>query len=267
MITDMFSYTFMQYAIIAAIIISVICSLFGVFVVQRKMSFLGSGLAHSALGGVGLALLLGIEPLYITLPFTIIIGIIITLINQRTKIEIDTSIGIMFSLATALGIIFISQTNGYVGDVNSYLFGSILGVSTTDIILSIIAVIISVIYLYINWNKLSYLTFDKELAKSDKINIERQEIVLSIFLSTAIVISLKIIGIVLVGAFLVLPAATGRIFAKTFCQMAIISVIFGISTTFLGITLSYIIDLPSGATIIILQAITFGISVCIDKLK
>lgn len=141
-------YSFFQNAIIGGVLSSVLCSLLGVFVVQRKMSFLGSGLSHSALGGVGLALLLGAEPLFIAIPFTIAVGLLITLLKEKTVLEQDTSIGIMFSAATALGIIFLALKDGYVGDAYSYLFGSILAISTLDIAISLAFTAITIVFLY-----------------------------------------------------------------------------------------------------------------------
>jgi zinc transport system permease protein len=250
---------------IGGVLISIICSLLGVFVVQRKMSFLGSGLAHSTLGGVGLALLLGFEPLYMALPFTIVINLLITLIKERTILETDTSIGIMFSGATALGILFLSLKQGYVGDGYSYLFGSILGIALSDVIITAIFVIITLIFIIHYWSKLAYLTFIPELAIADKINRHRIENGLSIILSITIVTSIKLIGIMLISAVLVLPAAIARLYSKTFSQMTILSLIFGISSTIAGLLLSLILNFPSGVTIILLQILLFVVSLIMNK--
>lgn len=260
-------YAFFTKAIIAGILISIICSLIGTFIVQRKMSFLGNGLAHSALGGVGLALLLNVEPLYVAIPFTIVINLLINLIKEKTSITADTSIGIMFATATALGIIFLNFKEGYVGDGYSYLFGSILAVNSTDIIITLITTIITLIFISRTWTKLSYLTFAQELAKADKINNKKIENTLSIIISITIVISIKIIGIMLISAMMILPAAIAKLYAKTFAQMTILAIIAGTITTICGLFLSLIINLPSGATIILFQTIILVISIIITKKK
>ncbi|MPM64703.1 High-affinity zinc uptake system membrane protein ZnuB [bioreactor metagenome] len=266
MLNEFFQYDFIQNAVIVGCIISLICSILGVFVIQRKMSFLGAGLSHSTLGGIGLALLLGIEPLYIALPFTLIVAALITLLDNKTKIEFDTAIGILFSVSTALGIIFISLKDGYVGDTYSYIFGSILAVSNTDILMSVIFIFIFFIILFIFWKEWAYISFDQELAKSDGININISNNILSMLLAVTIVLAIKLIGIVLISAFLILPPATARLYAKTFSQMTILSIIFGLSATLVGLYISFMIDFPSGATIIIIQSIFFATSIIISKL-
>jgi zinc transport system permease protein len=187
------------------------------------------------------------------------VSLLITQINKRTKISIDAAIGILFSAATALGIIFISLKTGYVGDAYSYLFGTILAISNLDVtIISVFFVIaMSIIIKY--WGKFAYITFDRELAISDGINVNLADNLLSILLAISIVISIKIVGIVLISAFLVLPAAIARLFSNTFSKMTIISIIIGCITTLIGLYLSFILDLPTGATIIILQSLIFGV--------
>ncbi|ROL59083.1 metal ABC transporter permease, partial [Bacteroidetes/Chlorobi group bacterium ChocPot_Mid] len=130
---EVFSYAFMQRAIIAGILVGFVASYYGAFVVQRRMSFMGSGLAHTAFGGIALGLLLESEPLWIAIPFTVIVSILITWIKQKAKISVDTSIGILFSVSVALGIIFISLKEGYSVDAFTYLFGSILSVNPSDL--------------------------------------------------------------------------------------------------------------------------------------
>ena len=172
----------------------------------------------------------------------------------------------MFSIATALGIIFISLTEGYVGDAYSYLFGSILAISQLDIYISLGFTILTIIFILFFWGKLAYLTFDRELAIAHNVNIRLCENLLSIILAVAIVVSIKLVGIILISAVLVFPAATARLYAKTFSQMTILSLIFGMVTTIVGLILSFILDLPSGASIILLQGVFFGISVVLSRL-
>ncbi|MDR0926489.1 MAG: metal ABC transporter permease [Ignavibacteria bacterium] len=256
---------FLQNALIAGIAISITCSLLGVFLVQRKMSFLGSGLSHSALGGIGLAILLGIEPMYVALPFTVLVSLLITLVNERTKLEMDTSIGILFSAATALGIIFIAQSSGYVGDAYSYLFGSILGVTPMDIVVAIAFTAITIAFMWRYWEELAYSTFDAELALSDNVHIRRNTYLLHILLAIAIVVAMKIIGIVLCTAFLTLPAAIARVVAGTFTKMTLIAVVVGIATTVVGMFVSFLVDFPSGATIIVVQSLVFGVCMVVKR--
>lgn len=267
MFSIFFEYEFIRNSIIVGILISIVCSMLGVFVVQRKMSFLGSGLSHSALGGIGLGLLLGIEPLFVAIPFTLIVALLITLLNEKTKIELDTSIGILFAVSTALGIVFIAMKEGYSNDAYSYLFGSVLAVSSVDVLISAIIVLLTLVMMCIYWKDWAYATFDKELAISDGINVKLGNNIFSIILALVIVISVKLVGIVLISAFLILPPAIARLFAKTFIQMTLLAIAFGLISTILGLYLSFVVDFPSGATIIIIQAILFGFSAIYLRLQ
>lgn len=262
---DMLSMTFMQRALIAGLLVGFLGSYFGVFIVQRKMSFMGDGLAHAAFGGIALGLLLETEPMWIAVPFTLIISIGITLIRDKTSLEMDTSIGIFFALSVALGIIFISLRKHYTTDAFTYMFGSILSVNSSDLIISSIIVVISIVLSFKFWRKWAYATFDPELAKADKLNTKFDDYLLSALISISIVISIKLVGIVLIASFLVIPAASARLLSYTFFKMTILSVVFGLISSLVGLFLSYFLDLPSGATIILIQAIIFFIAMSLKK--
>ncbi len=261
MFYNFLQYEFIQRALIAGTFVSLLCSVLGIFVVQRKMSFLGSGLSHSALGGIGMGILLGIDPMTAAIPFTILAALLIILLKNRTNLEIDTSIGILFSASVAAGIILISIKAGYTSDAYSYLFGSILAISSSDVVASLILTSGILLVILLIWKELAYSTFDRELAVSDGINVIRQDYILACLLAIAIVISIKLVGIVLISAFLVLPPATARIFSRTFSQMLVLSVCYAITTCVTGLFLSFILDLPSGATIILFQ--TFIFTICL----
>lgn len=257
--------TFMQRALIAGLFVGILGSYYGVFIVQRKMSFLGDGLAHAAFGGIALGLLLETEPMWIAVPFTLFISLTITYIKDKTNLEMDTSIGIFFALSVALGIIFISLRKHYTTDAFTYMFGSILSVNNSDLILSSILVLITIVLSIKYWKKWAYATFDPELAKADKLNTRFDDYLLSALISISIVISIKLVGIVLIASFLVIPAASARLLSSTFYRMTILSISFGLLSACLGLFLSYYLDLPSGATIILVQAIIFFIAMSFKK--
>lgn len=264
---EILSFPFMQRAILAGILIGFMASYYGVFIVQRKMSFLGSGLAHTAFGGVALALLLQKEPLIIAIPFTVLVSILITWLKEKSKLSFDTSIGIFFALSAALGIIFLSLRDNYSVDAFTYLFGSILAVQKIDIYFTLILGIITLLTVFKYWNKWAYSTFDSELSASDHLHVNSDNYILSVLLSIVIVISVKLIGIILIAAFLVIPAASARLLARTFLSMTILSIIFGIASALIGLLISFIIDVPSGAMIVIIQTIFFFSSLIINKIR
>ncbi len=253
--SEIFSLAFMQRAMIVGILLGAVSGFLGVFVVQRKISFLGSGLSHAAFGGVALGIFLGIEPMFLAIPFTLLIAFLMVFLKKKADISADTSIGILFSVAMAIGIIFLALNENYSADAYSYLFGSILNVSVFDLAivaaLSLIIAIVGKIY----WGRWAYSTFDAELARTSKLPVETDEYILTLLISLLIVVSIKVVGMLLLGAYLVIPAATARIVSRTFFQMTLLSVLLGIVSSIGGLILSYFVDLPSGAVIILLQAI------------
>jgi len=264
---DFFALPFMQRALIAGILAGFLGSYYGVFIVQRKMSFLGSGLAHAAFGGVALGLLLETEPLFTALPFTVLASLLITYIKENTKLSIDTSIGILFAVSVALGIIFISLNSRYTADAFSYLFGSILTVTVNDLYLTGGLALLTVITIFKCWSSWSYATFDQELARTDRHNVSRYNYLLSILISLTIVIAIKLVGIILIAAFLVIPAAASRLVSKSYSGMTVIAVIIGVLSTIIGLPLSFWLDLPSGATIILTQSLIFLLFFIVYKLR
>lgn len=256
----------MQRALIAGVLVGILASYYGVFVIQRGLGFLGSGLAHAAFGGVALGILLEQEPLLIAVPFTIFVAIGITYVKNNTNLAGDTTIGIFFSVSMALGIIFIFMKKQYTSDAFNYLFGSILAVSITDVIAPAVLVLITILFSPL-WKRWAYSSFDRELAQADRVPVQFDDYILSVLIAVTIVVSIKVVGIVLIAAFLVIPPATSRLVNNSFSKMTIYSIAFGVSIAIAGLWISYYLDVPSGATIILLQALLFFVVMIIKKLN
>lgn len=263
---EIFSIEFMQYALIAGVLVGFLSSYYGVFIVQRGLGFLGSGLAHAAFGGVALAILLNQEPLWIAVPFTVLVAIGITWVKDKTKLGGDTTIGIFFSVSMALGVIFIFMRRQYSSDAFNYLFGSILSVTLTDIIVPAVLIIITIL-LFPFWKRWAYSSFDRELAQADRVPVNFDDYLLSILIAITVVVSIKVVGIVLIAAFLVIPPATSRLVSKSFSRMTVFSITIGILTALVGLWTSYYLDVPSGATIILLQALLFFLVMILHRNK
>ena len=244
---------FMQRALIAGLMVAFLASYYGVFVVQRGLGFLGNGLAHAAFGGVALGLLLGQEPLVIALPFTVVVSIAIIWVRQRTALASDTVIGVFFAVSMAAGIIFLSLKKDYSADAFSYLFGSILAITNTDLWVTSGVVVMALLAQPL-WGRWAYATFDRELAISDRVPVVLDEYLLGILMAVTVVVAVKVVGIVLISAFLVIPAAAARLVVRRFATMTWLSILFGMTSAVLGLWGSYQLDLPSGATIVALQA-------------
>lgn len=253
------AYPFFQRALLAGLLVSLLSGLLSPFVVQRRLSFLGDGLAHAAFAGVALGLFLRGEPLYFALPFTFLVALAITFVRERTELSEDTAIGVFFALSVALGAVFLAKARGYVGDAMGYLFGSLLAVGPGDL-WAIAFLLLFALFLLPLWGPLAYATFDRELALADRLPVVRHDYLLSGFLAVSLVLAVKVVGILLVAAFLVIPGATARLLARTFTGLTLLALLLAALSTGLGLWLSFLLDWPSGASIVLLQALLFGLA-------
>ncbi len=253
---EMFSLPFMQRALLAGLMISFVAGYFGVFVVQRRLSFLGAGLSHAAFGGVALGLYLGCDPMLSAIPFTVAVALAISWVRDKTNLAGDTAIGIFFAVSMALGVVFLSLLDSYSTDAMSYLFGSILAVKSLDLWVSGALVLVTAGSFPL-WGRWAYATFDRELALSDRLWVRLHDGLLSVLIALTVVISIKMLGIVLVAAFLVIPAASARLISGSFFAMTLWAIVLGMTSTVVGLGASYELDIPSGATIILGQALLF----------
>ena len=260
---DLLGMPFMQRALIAGCLVGFLASYFGVFVVQRRLSFLGAGLAHAAFGGVALGLLLQTEPLWIAVPFTILVALGINWIRTSTGLAGDTAVGILFAVAVALGVVFLSLREEYGTDAFAYLFGSILAVSSVDLWVTG-GVAVATAATYPLWGRWAYATFDPELARADHLPLRRHDYILSVLLAVTVVVAVKVVGILLVAAFLVIPAATARLLNRRFFLMTLTAAALGVLSAFVGLFVSYWLDIPSGATIILVQALGFCVAAIVS---
>jgi zinc transport system permease protein len=249
-------YPFMQRALVGGALVGFLLGYFGTFVVQRRLAFMGSGLAHAAFGGVALGILLNTQPLWVAVPFTVIAAVGIVAVRERTQLAEDTAIGVFFAVSMAMGIVFLSLTKGYTGDAFAVLYGSILSVTTTDIVVTAVVSLLTIATIPM-WSVWAYATFDRDLARSDRLPVVIADYVLSVAVAVAVVVAIKVVGILLIAAFLVLPPAAARLVSGTFRAMTLWSVALGISSAVAGLMISYATNLPSGATIILLQAVIF----------
>lgn len=254
---DLLAYPFMQRALAGGVLVGMLASYFGVFVVQRRLSFLGAGLAHAAFGGVALGLLLQTEPLAVAVPFTVAVSLGINWVRRHTRLAGDTAVGVFFAVSVALGLVFLAVRRGVTVDAFTYLFGSVLAISSTDVLLAAAMAVLGLSTLPRLWGRWAYASFDAESARADRLPVDRDDYVLFTLLAVTIVVSVKIVGIILMAAFLVIPAATARLLAPTFRHMTVIAVAIGMLSAVGGLAVSYGADVPSGATIVLLQAAVF----------
>lgn len=255
---EILSFAFVQRAILAGALIAAVCSILGVFLVLRRMSLIGDGLAHITFGSVAIVLFIGISPLYITLaalPLVMISSLAILKLTRSKKIQGDAAIGIISSIGIAVGIVLASLSGGYNVDLFSYLFGNILTVNQTELLLSFILFIIVICCVIYFYHDLFAVTFDEELARSMGIKTKKINILLFVLTAVAAVLAMKVTGIMLVSAMLILPPLTALQLSISFKVTIIVSVIFAILSVICGIIISFLLNLPAGGTIVILNVI------------
>ncbi len=269
LIADILSYEFVQRALLTGVLIAAACSILGVFLVLRRLSLIGDGLAHVTFGSVAIVLLIGFSPLYVTLaalPLVVVSSMAILHLTRSRRIHGDAAIGIVSSIGIALGVIMASLSGGYNADLLSYLFGNILTATQTELILSFIiftAVILFVVFFY---RDLFTVTFDEELAKSMGVKTNRVNLILMILTAAAVVSAMKIAGIMLVSALLILPAVAALQFSLSFKSTIIASVIFSVISVIGGMLFSFTFNLPTGGTIVIFNAVFLAIVLFAKKM-
>ena len=254
---EILSLPFVQRAFLGAILLALLTSLWGVFVVLRKQAFLSDAVAHASILGVALGLMLGIYPLYLALVIAILFAFILTYFKDKVKIANDTLIGIIYSLFFALGLILLSKTSGVKVDLESYLFGSLFSISPDELLLIGILLLGSTIFLFKYFKQIVYTTFDPENAYLQGINVKRNEYLINIFLSITVIAAIKAVGLIMLSSMLLAPAATARNIAKNFKQVIPLSALISILSSLIGLTLALLFDIPAGASIVLIASITF----------
>lgn len=256
MIEAFFRYQFLQNALIGGILSSIVCGIIGEIIVEKKMLMVSGGIAHTAYGGVGLGYLLGFEPLLGAIGFSLISAFGIGLARKKGGRNADILVALFWSVGMALGILFVSFMDFYPPDLSSYLFGDLLNVTSSDILLmSILTGIIVLVFImfYQNWK---LFLFDEELF-SIRINARWMNYLLLCLIALSVVVLIRTSGIILVIALLSAPAATAGLFCKSLAGRMILAICFGILYSVLGLFLSFAFNFPAGASIVLISAIIY----------
>ncbi len=254
---EILQYPFMQRAIIGGLILGAILAIMGIFVILRRMAFFGDGIAHASLAGIAIGILVSQNPLIIAIIFSIILAAIIFYLERKTTLTSDVIIGILFTASMALGVVLISFKTGYQPELISFLFGNILAIKTSELIIMSIFAILVATFLFYFYRQIIFITFDREGAKVSGINTEVLDFIFYIMLAVAIVLGVKILGIILVSALLIIPASIGKLASRSFKQLTIMSVVFSEIIVLGGIIISYFLNLPTGAIIILFGTTLF----------
>jgi ABC-type Mn2+/Zn2+ transport system permease subunit len=262
-----FAYDFMQRAFIAALIVGGLCSTMGTYVVLRKLSFIGDGLAHASFAGIAIAYLRGANFWAGAAAASIVTALGIGYVHRRANVSLDTSIGVLFTAAFALGIFILSRSTRATVDLQSYLFGNILGVGPYDLMMVVGLGVVVAIAVGALWRPLLYTSFDPIVAQAAGIKARFVDDALLVILALTIIVSLPLVGIVLVAALLVTPAAAAAQLTKRFIPMMLLSCVFGIVSSVGGLYASYWLKSASGATIVLVATLLFFLALVVARIS
>ena len=247
----------MRRALAAGVLVSAVCGALSPFVVLRRMSFVGHGIAHAAFGGVALGVLLGIQPVLSGTIFSVGVALLIGIVVRKGRLSEDASIGIVFASAMAFGVVCLGLIRGYTVDLFGYLFGSLLAVTPGDLAMIGLLAVATALLLGFLLKEILFLTFDEDQARAVGLPATALQMTLLVFLALTVVISIKVVGAVLIAALLVMPGAAALQLSSNYRKVFPISVVLGILSAIGGLVVSYLADLAPGATVVLFSALLF----------
>jgi len=250
-------YGFIQRAFITGIFVALLCSTLGLFLILRRLSLIGDGLSHVSFGAIAIGLFFGIYPLFVAIPLVILASIAILQLTERAKVYGDAAIGILSSVALAIGVILASTSHGFTVDLFSYLFGNILAISTFEMIISIILSVVVLLVLYLFYYDLVSLSFNEQLAQVSGVSAKKINMLLVVLTAITVVLSVRVVGIMLISSLLILPAVTALQVARSFKNALILSASSAVLALLIGIVISFTINIPTGATIVLVNFFFF----------
>ena len=260
-------YEFFVRALVASALVGVACAVVGAFVVLKGMSFVGDAVSHSAFPGVVLAYLLGLPIILGGAVAAIGTALGIGALTRRSGLRADAVIGVLFAGMFALGVALFSSIPNYVGDLFHFLFGDVLGISFADLISLAVLASLLLLIVWVLWKELLFATFDPLGAGAAGLSVRRLDDLLLILIAVTIVVSLQAVGIVLVVAMITTPAATAQLLVKRFGQMIALAALIGVTSSIVGLYVSYALDIASGASIVLTETFAFLVALLITSIR
>ncbi len=264
--SDALQFDFMRNALWAGLLVSIACGIIGTFVVINRLVFISGGVAHAAYGGIGLGYFFQFNPMLGAILFSLVSALAMGLVQRKTRQRADTIIGVMWAVGMAIGIIFVDLTEGYKADLMSYLFGSILAVPKSDLLIMLLLDLIIVALVILFYKELLAISFDETFATVANVPVDAIYLTLMCLVALTVVMMMRVVGLILVIALLTMPAAIAGQWVKEMKQMMVLSSILGMTFTTAGLWLSYWLNLTSGATIILVAGLTYLLSTTMQSL-
>jgi zinc transport system permease protein len=267
MVLEILEAGFIQRALITGIAVAIICSAVGLFLVLRRHSLFGDALSHMAFGGIAVGLFTNIYPIWTAIIVSVLAALGMTKLRQSTKVPPDAAVAVLLSSGLALGIVLVSISGGFSVDLFSFLFGSILLVSQDEVymILGLSAGIMTILLLL--YRKFMYIAFDEEQAKVSGLQVSKLNYLLIVLASITVIASIRLVGILLISSLIVIPNITAMLFGKGFRKTALISGMIGVFSVVAGILISYVANIATGGTIVLVLVMTFLAVLAAKKVK
>ena len=256
---EILSYTFFQNALIGALLASVLCGFIGTYIVARRLVLISGGITHASFGGVGMGVLLGVNPILSALAFAIFSACGIQWMSNQYNVRIDSAIAMFWTLGMSVGIICCYLTPGFLPDLPSFLFGSILSIGSADILFLLVLTIFVIVVFTLLFRVILSVAFDSRFAQSQQLPVIAIEYLMMILIAMTIVATLRMVGIVLAISLLTIPQMTANLFTYRFKRMILWSIFFGWIDCLIGLSISYMLNIPSGAAIIFVSILIYGL--------
>lgn len=263
---EILAYDFFQNALLGSLLASIACAITGTYVVTRRLVFISGGVTHAAFGGVGLGMFLGVSPIASAMLFAVASALGVEWMGRDRRVREDSAIALFWIVGMSLGIIFSFLTPGYSSQLSTYLFGNILTVSSTDIMILSLVALLSAAVLFFMHRAIVSVAFDREFAASRGVPVVLIECIMMALTAVTIVATLRLVGVVLVISMLTVPVMTAMLFARSYLTIILWAVPIGFGASLLGLYLSYIANIPSGATIVLCSVAIYALCRCLRRM-
>ncbi|WP_026394175.1 metal ABC transporter permease [Acetobacterium malicum] len=267
LLTELLSYAFVVRALIVGVLVSLCAALLGVSLVLKRYSMIGDGLSHVGFGALALAMALNLSPLEVAIPVVAVAAFVLLRISENSRIKGDAAIALISSSSLAIGVIIISYTSGMNADTSNYMFGSILAMSESDVLLSVGVSVVVILLYVLFYNKIFAVTFDESFTRATGTNAGRYNTLIALLTALTIVVGMRMMGALLISSLIIFPALTSMRLFKTFKQVVISSAILSVCCFVAGIILSFIFSFPTGASVVVINLLMFVIFSAIGLVK
>ena len=261
----MFSYHFMQRALIVGVLVSLCAALLGVSLVLKRYSMIGDGLSHVGFGALAIASALGATPLAFTVPVVIVAAVILLRLSRTSRIHGDAAIAIISSSALAIGVIAVSVTTGMNTEVSSYMFGSVLSLSRSDAILSVVLSVAVLVLFVLFYPRIFAVTFDESFARATGTKAELYNTLLAVLTAVTVVLGMRMMGALLISSLIIFPALSAMRVCRSFKTVVLTAAVISVACFVMGLIASYFLETPTGASIVVADLLVFGLFSLIGK--